>query len=388
MFLQDVYNGHGACFLDPHGDVAEDILTKIPADRLDDVIYWNPGDTKYPIGFNIMDVETEEHKNIIINSFIALLYKLYDPNRVGMMGPMLERTVRNVMLTAMSQEGSTLVETLRLIIDEDYAKEMIPDIEDPIVKSYWTEQMAKTTDFHKSEALGYYVSKFDRFVTDRTIRNIIGQSKSAIDFREVMDQQKLLIINLSKGILGVQNMSFLGMVIIPHILVAAMSRADMPEKERKDFYLYVDEFQNFATKDFISILSEARKYRLNLIMGNQYISQIREKVRNAVFGNVGSIGAFRVSVDDAEYLVNQFYPIFNKFDLTNNAIGNMYIKLLVDGKPSKPFTVGLDWEEVQNVPVYPSHSSRIINNSRNKYAEPREVVEQKIKERAQLENLI
>lgn len=384
MFLQDVYAGKGCCFIDPHGDVAEDIIFKIPEQRKNDVIYWNPGDTEYPMGLNIMDVEGDEAKNIIINSFIDLLYKLYDPNRVGMMGPMLERTVRNVMLTAMEEPGSTLIEALRLITNPEYAKTKIPNIKDPIVKTYWTEQMAQTTDFHRSESLGYYVSKFDRFVTDKTIRNIIGQSKSSFNFREIMDTQKILVVNLSKGLLGVENMMFLGMVLIPRILVAAISRTNIPEQERKDFYLYVDEFQNFMTTDFVSILSESRKYRLSLIMGNQYISQIQEDIRNAIFGNVGTLGAFRVGIDDAKFLASFYHPIVNEFDLSNNAIGNMYIKLLVDGHPTDTFTVGYDWNEIQMLKRNDIIATDIIERTRNTLAKTKNAVEQEIVQRANL----
>ncbi len=384
MFLQDVKNGEGACFMDPHGDVAEDLLTKIPKERVKDVVYWNPGDVEYPMGMNIMDVETIEQKNIIVNSFIALLYKLYDPNRTGMMGPMLERTVRNVMLTAMEEKGSTLIEALRLLTSPEFAKSKIDKIKDPVIKTYWTEEMARTTDFHKSETLGYYVSKFDRFVSDVTMRNIVGQSRSAFDFGEIMDSGKILIINLSKGVLGEENASFLGMLIIPKFLVAAMGRVRTPEDLRRDYYLYVDEFQNFATSDFVEILSEARKYRLNLTVANQYITQIREDIRDAVFGNVGSVGAFRVGVDDAKYLVHQFAPIFNEFDLINNGIGNMYLKLLVGGKPSEPFSVGLDWGEVKAVVSDPKMAEVVIGISRAKFSHPRQVVEREILSRGKL----
>ena len=384
MFLQDVYLGEGACYIDPHGDVAEDLIRKIPKGRVKDVIYWNPGDFEHPMGMNIMDVKTEEEKNIMVNSFIALLYKLYDPNRVGIMGPMLERTVRNVMLTAMSEEGSTLVEALRLLTNEEYAKSKLSLIKDPIIKTYWTEQMAQTTDFHKSEQLGYYISKFDRFVSDVTIRNIIGQSKSAFDLGEVMNTGKILIVNLSKGLIGEENMAFLGMLIIPKFMVAAMQRESIPEEKRRDFYLYVDEFQNFATSDFVNIMSEARKYRLNMIVANQYISQIREDIRDAVFGNVGSIGAFRVGVDDAHYLVRQFAPVFNEFDLINNGIGNIYLRLLIDGKPSEPFSASYDWAELKKVASDERIARLIVEISRMKYARPKKLVEREVIRRARL----
>lgn len=382
MILQDIKNGEGVAFVDPHGDVVEDILTKIPKERMADVIYWNPGDTEYPMGMNIMDVETIEQKNIIINSFIALLYKLYDPNKTGIMGPMLERTVRNVMLTAMEEKGSTLIEALRLLTSPEYAKSKVDGIKDPLVKTYWTEQMARTSDFHKSETLGYYISKFDKFVTDITLRNIIGQSKSAFNFRQIMDEGKILLVNLAKGKLGEENTSFLGTLMVPKFMIAAMSRSEIPEDQRKDFYLYIDEFQSFSTPDFVGILSEARKYRLNLIVANQYISQIRSDVKDAIFGNVGSMGAFRVGVDDANYLIHHFGPIFNEFDLINNGIGNMYLKLLIGGKPSEPFSVSLDWQEVKNVPSDVLVSQEIVKQSREKYARKRLEIEKEIVDRA------
>lgn len=386
MILEDIKRGAGLAFIDPHGDVAEDIIRKIPEDRLSDVVYWNPGDTEYPIGLNIMDVKTTEQKNIIINAFIALLYKLYDPARTGIMGPMLERTVRNIMLTAMEEEGSTLIEAMRLLTSPEFAKSKISAIKDSILKTYWTEEMARTTDFHKSETLGYYVSKFDRFVSDTTLRNIIGQSKSAIDFGEIMNEGKILIINLSKGNLGEENSSFLGTMLIPKFMMAAMQRSSILESQRKDFYLYVDEFQNFSTPDFAEMLSEARKYRLNLIVANQYISQIREDIRNAVFGNVGTIGAFRVGVDDSKYLVNQFKPIFNEFDLINNGVGNMYLKLQVNGKPTDAFSVGLEWSEIKSIVRDEESAQVIIESARSKYAKPRLEVEKTIIERAGLIN--
>ena len=384
MFLQDVYAGHGACYIDPHGDAAEDLLQKIPLNRVKDVIYWNPGDFEFPLGLNLMDAKTEEQKNIIINSFIALLYKLYDPNKQGLMGPMLERTVRNTMLTAMSEEGNTLVEVLRLLTNDDFARSKLNKIKDPLIKTYWTDQMAKTTEFHKSETLGYYISKFDRFVSDSVIRNIVGQSKSAFDFVDLMNNKKILIVNLAKGLIGEENMSFLGMLLIPKFLSAAMERENIPEDQREDFYLYVDEFQNFATADFVNILSEARKFRLNLVVANQYISQIQEDIRDAVFGNVGSLGALRVGVDDAHYLIRHFQPIFTEADLINNGIGNVYLKVLVDGKPSEPFSVALDWQETQRVPKNPKVAEVIQEIARVKYARPKNLVEADVIRRSNL----
>jgi hypothetical protein len=276
------------------------------------------------------------------------------------------------------------VEVLRLLTNDDFARSKINKIKDPLIKTYWTDQMAKTTEFHKSETLGYYISKFDRFVSDSVIRNIVGQSKSAFDFVDLMNGKKILIVNLAKGLIGEENMSFLGMLLIPKFLSAAMERENIPEDQREDFYLYVDEFQNFATADFVNILSEARKFRLNLVVANQYISQIQEDIRDAVFGNVGSLGALRVGVDDAHYLIRHFQPIFTEADLINNGIGNVYLKVLVDGKPSEPFSVALDWLETQRVPKNPKVAQVIQDIARVKYARPKNLVEADVIRRSNL----
>lgn len=382
LIYQDIVAGKGLAFIDPHGDAVKEVLSMVPEERVDDVIYFNPGDFEYPPALNILETKTEEGKHLVINSFIALLYKLYDPNRTGIMGPRLERALRNVMLTAMTEEGNTLIEVLRLLIDPDYANSKLPLIKDPLVKMYWTEELAKTSDFHKSEVLGYFVSKFDRFVTEKVMRNIIGQSKSSFNFREVMDQQKILLVDLSKGKIGEENSNFLGLILIPRILAAAMSRTDIPEEERKDFYLYVDEFQNFTTPDFIQILSEARKYRLSLNVANQFISQLPEDIKNAVFGNVGTSIYFRVGPDDAEYLEHQVEPFFTKSDLMSNPIGTYYMRLLISGQPSTPFSVKTAWEEIQAIPRSEERARRIIAQSREKYGRPAAEVEKAITTRA------
>jgi hypothetical protein len=381
LIYQDIAAGKGLAFIDPHGDAIEDILTMIPEERAKDVVYFNPGDTERPPGLNILETHTEEGKHLIINSFIALLYKLYDPNRTGIMGPRLERALRNAMLTAMSEKENTLVEVQQLLINPDFANSKLPLIKDPLVKQYWTKELAQTSDFHKSEVLGYFVSKFDRFVTEKLMRNIIGQSESSFNFREVMDQGKIFLVNLSKGRVGEENSNFLGLLIIPRILAAAMSRADMPEGQRKDFYLYVDEFQNFATPDFVQILSEARKYRLNLIVANQFIGQLTDEIKDAVFGNVGTTLCFRVGADDAEYLEHQLEPFFNKADLMSNPVGTCYTRLLLSGQPSAPFSMKTAWEEIQNLPRSQERAKRIINATREKYGRPVKEVEREINKR-------
>ncbi len=345
MILQDISNGEGVIFIDPHGDSAENIIYRIPPERAEDVIYFDPGDTERPIGFNILDNETELEQHQIASAFYALLEKLFDPNKTGITGPQLERVVRNALLTAMARPGSTLIEVLKLILlDQAYLNEMLKYLKDDVVRSYWTEQIAKTSDYHKSETLGYFTSKFDRFVTNKTMRNILGQSKSAFNFSDIMNNRKILIMNLSKGKLGEQDSQFLGLILIPKILSAAYTRAKLPIEERKDCYLYVDEFQNFATDDFMKIMSEARKYRLNLTVANQYMSQMTDQIRQAVFGNVGSLVSFKVGAADAEILEKEFSPTFKQQDLLNLENRNCYVKMIAKGETIPAFSLDTTWK--------------------------------------------
>jgi len=251
------------------------------------------------------------------------------------------------------------------------------------VRRYWTDQIAQTADFHKSETLDYIVSKFGRFVTNKMMRNIIGQSKSAFDFRKVMDEGKILVINLAKGSIGEENSSFLGLLLIPKILMAAMSRQNVPEEQRRDFYLYVDEFQNFATQDFAQILSEARKFHLNLTVANQFISQMEDEVKNAVFGNVGTICTFRVGISDANFLIRQYQPTFSEHDLLNLEMANAYMKTIINGTPVDPFSVKIAAEE-RKVPGNPKVAEMVKKLSSLKYGQPRIVVEAEIARRARL----
>lgn len=384
MALQDIINGKGVAFLDPHGEEAEFILERIPPERAEDVIYFNPADIDRPLGFNMMEYFDENDKHRVVNSFIGLLYKMFDPHQQGIVGPRLERAVRNAMLTAMAEQGNTLIEVVRLITDPKFVQQKLPLVQDDMVRRYWTDEIAQTSDFHKSEVLGYIVSKFDRFITNKLMRNIVGQSKSSFNLRHIMDEGKILIVNLSKGQVGEENAQFLGLLLIPKILSAAMSRADIPQDERKDFYLYVDEFQNFATEEFAQILSEARKYRLNLIVGNQYIAQIDPKIRDAVFGNVGSIVSFKVGVQDADYLQNEFYPVFTQNDLINLENINAYAKVLVKGEAPAPFSMAT-WYDLKN--KYPPNlevSKMITELSRLRYGRDKDIVEAEIRKRAQL----
>jgi hypothetical protein len=385
MMLQDIYAGKGICFIDPHGDAAEELLNMIPPQRAEDVIYFDPGDLSRPFGLNMLESYSEEQRHFVVANIIGLMYKLFDPNKTGIIGPRFEHGVRNAMLTAMSKPGATFVEVMRLMTDADFVKELLPMVQDPVVRRYWTDQIAQTSDFHKSEVLDYTVSKFGRFVTNKMMRNIIGQSKSSFDLRQVMDEGKILIMNLSKGKIGEENSNFLGLILVPKLLIAAMSRSNIPMEQRRDFYLYVDEFQNFATETFGDILSEARKYRLNLIVANQFIGQIGEELKNAVFGNVGTLVAFRVGVTDANYLQHEFAPTFSENDLVNVDIFNAYIKTIVNGEPMVPFSLNTkpDFEKWKTI-TNPQVGQAIRELSRLKYGRDAATVEADLNIRAKL----
>jgi len=384
MILQDIRNGEGVCFIDPH-DTIDMLLPLIPPERAEDVILFDPSDTQRPMGLNMLEAYTEEQKHLIVTSIIGLMYKLFDPHQTGIIGPRFEHAVRNAMLTVMSEEGNTFVEVVRALTDSSFVQELLPKVQDPIVRRYWTDQIAQTSDFHKSEVLDYITSKFGRFVTNKLMRNIIGQSKSSFDLRKIMDEGKILLISLAKGKIGEENSNFLGLILVPKILAAAMSRQDIPLEQRRDFFLYVDEFQNFATPDFAQILSEARKYRLNLTVANQFIGQMDEDIKNAVFGNVGTIVAFRVGVQDANYLQHEFQPVFSEADLINIERFHAYVKTLVNGEPVQPFSMDLTRDlSLEKQQANPRVAELIRELSRLKYGRPVEVVEQEIARRSRL----
>ncbi len=385
MAMQDIKNGEGVAIIDPHGDLIEDLLQMIPPERSEDVILFDPSDTSRPMGLNMLDASTEEEKHYIVSSIIGLMYKLFDPNKTGIIGPRFEHAVRNAMLTVMYKKGATFIEVVRVLTDAKFVQELLPLVQDPIVRRYWTDQIAQTSDFHKSEVLDYIVSKFGRFVTNKMIRNIIGQSDSAFDFRDIMDNQKILLVNLSKGKIGEENSNFLGLIIVPRILVAAMSRQNMPMDQRKDFFLYVDEFQNFATPDFAQILSEARKYRLNLVVANQFIGQMEEEVKNAIFGNVGTLVSFRVGVTDANYLQHEFQPTFTEADLINIDRFHAYMRTVVNGEPILPFSIDTTKDMTREKAMMNPRVAELIKElSRLKYGKDSQMIEQIIGERAQL----
>ncbi len=387
MILQDIRAGRGVCFIDPH-DTFEQILESIPPERVEDVIYFDPSNMDRPMGWNIMEAHTDMERHMTVTGFIGLLYKLFDPHQTGIVGPRLEHSVRNAMLTVMEAEPrGTLIEVMRVVQDPGgpYLQELLPRVQDQLVKRFWTEQIAATSEFHKSETLDYIVSKFGRFVTNKMIRNIIGQSQSSFNFRRAMDEGKILIINLAKGLIGEENSSFLGNLLVPKILAAATSRQDMPAEQRRDFYLYVDEFQNFATPDFATILSEARKFALNLTVANQFIAQVEEDVKNAIFGNVGTKMAFRVGVADAQFLAHEFAPTFGEPDLLKIEAFNCYVKTLVNNEPTPAFSLEIDhdFKEINKV-RNPKVAAMIKELSALKYGRDVREVEAEIASRSHL----
>ena len=385
LAVQDIKNGEGVCVIDPHGDFVEYVLQHIPKERVDDVICFSPADIDRPIGLNMLEAKTEEQKDFVTQEMISIFYKLVtDPS---MIGPMFEHNMRNVMLTLMADmvNPGTIAEIPRMFTDDAFVAKWKKKLKDPVDMAFWDKEMAKTSDFHKSEMLGYLISKVGRFTENAMVRNIIGQSHSGFNFREVMDKKKILLVNLSKGLVGEINANLLGMIVVSKLQMAALERAALPEEQRHDFYLYIDEFQNFITDSIATILSEARKYRLELIIAHQYMKQLEDNkgkttVRDAVLGNAGTIVAFRMGVEDADVLAKEFAPVFGAYDLVNIEQYTAYTKLLIDNTACKPFNM-------MTYPPLPGNkelAAAIKELSRLKYGRPREIVDAEIMERAQL----
>ena len=372
MIIDDIRAGRGVAVVDPHGDLAEKIMQYIPADRVKDVVYFNPADMEYPIAFNVVEQVEHHLQHLVASGLIGVFQKLWADS----WGPRLEYILRNAILAILDFPGSTLLGVVRMLSDKSYRKRVVANIKDPVVKAFWEKEFASYADKFASEAVSPIQNKVGQFLSSSLMRNIVGQVKSSIDLRDIMDSGKILIMNLSKGRIGEDNSALLGAMMITKIQLAAMSRVDIPEKERRDFYLYIDEFQNFSTDSFANILSEARKYRLDLILAHQYIEQLTEKVKPAVFGNVGTMISFRVGAADAEELAKEFLPTFTEEDLVNLPKYEMYLKLMIDGITSAPFSArGLppltDEERT-------GQEENTIRFSREKYATPRSVVEERI----------
>ncbi len=383
LALQDIMRGEGVCVLDPHGDMIEWLLGHIPKSRIDDVVLFDPSDLDRPVGLNMLEVNQESQQDMATSEMISIFYKLFPPE---MIGPMFEHHMRNVMLTLMADPGNqgTIAEIPRMFSDNDFQKAWVAKVKNPVVRSYWENEVAKTSDFHKSEMLGYLISKVGRFVEDTMMRNIIGQQKSGFNFREIMDKKKILLVNLAKGKTGEVNSSLLGMIIVSKLQMAALARADMPEEERSDFYLYIDEFQNFITDSISTILSEARKYRLNLIVGHQYMGQLvkdgKTDIRDAILGNVGSTFVSRIGPEDAETLEKLYSPTFAGYDLINSDKYTWYAKLIVDNTQVKPFTL----KTFPPPKTDPKLAAAIKQLARLKYGRDRAIVEAEILERSSI----
>jgi len=380
MIYQDIVEGRGVCFIDPHGDAAARILHFVPKERIDDVIYFNPGDLEFPIGVNMLEYDPNfvEQKTFIVNELLEIIDKIYNLRETG--GPIFEQFFRNALYLLMDDPEfkPTLLEVPRVFADDDFRLDLIDRCQNPVVKQFWTKEAPRVGgELSFDNIITYITSKLNPFVANDFIRPIIAQQESSINFRKIMDEGKIFIVNLSKGRLGEINSYLLGMIIVGKILMAAFSRMDIPEEQRKDFYLYIDEFQNVTTNTISQILSEARKYRLSLIIAHQYIAQLSENIRDAVFGNVGTIVSFRVGIPDAEFLEKQFAPQFSKTDLISIENFNAYLRLMIDGYVSDPF----------NIKILPPQKGSselvdlILKISRLKYGKPRKLIEEEIRER-------
>lgn len=381
IIRQDIWNGDGVGVIDPHGDLIEDILTYVPKERVKDVIVFNPADQIRPMGLNILEGKTPAEMDMASSQATEIFIKLFGDE---IFGPRIQHYFRNACLTLMedAEEGATLIDVPRMFVDEQFMKHKVAKVKNPVVRSFWEHEYAHTGERERQEMIPYFSSKFGPFITNSIMRNTIGQPKSAFNFRQCMDQQKILLINLSKGKIGDLNTQLLGLVCVARLQMAAMSRVDTAEKDRKDFFLYVDEFQNFATDSFCSILSEARKYRLALIMAHQYIKQLEKKsdtsIRDAVFGNVGTLMSFKVGADDAEYLAKEYAPVLSEQDVLGIANYKAYIRLNIKNTTSRVFSMETVWDE--------SRSNKKIAEiakeySRMKYGRKKEFVDQEIADR-------
>jgi len=371
MAIQDIQMGRGVGIVDPHGELAEEILKFIPRSRINDVIYFNPADIEYPIAFNVMEKVDFSWRHLVAAGLLGVFKKIWP----DVWSARMEYILNNTILALLEIPNTTLLGINRMLADKDYRKKIVERITDPAIKSFWINEFAKYPDRFREEAIAPIQNKVGQFISAPLIRNIVGQVKSKIDMRKVMDEGKILIMNLSKGKIGEDPARLLGALMITKLQLAAMSRIDTPEEERRDFFLYVDEFQNFATEAFATILSEARKYRLSLVLAHQYIAQMEEVVRDAVFGNVGTIICFRVGAADAEFLEKEFLPEFSLNDLVNLPKYHIYLRLMIDGIASRPFSaITLPPFKVPEK----HYEETIIRVSREKYGTSKEKIEEKI----------
>lgn len=370
MMLNDIYSGHGVGLVDPHGDFAEKIINFIPSHRVNDVVYINPSDLNYPIGFNILEVKNEEQKHLVAAGMMGTFKKIWP----DVWSARMEYILNNTLLALLEYPGSTLLGINRLLSDKKYRAKVIRKVKDPVIKAFWESEFASYTEKYAQEAVAPIQNKIGQFLSASVIRNMVAQVKSTVDIRSLMDEKKIVIMNLSKGRIGEDNSRLLGGMLITKIQLSAMERVDTPEKDRKDFFLYVDEFQNFATPSFANILSEARKYRLSLIMAHQYVAQLDEVVADAVFGNVGTIVTFRVGAADAEMMAKEFAPVFLEEDIVNLAKFRVIMKLMIDGVSSLPFSA----LTLPPIAQKTDSTEKVVRVSRERYSKRREDIEEKI----------
>lgn len=370
MLVSDIRQGDGLALIDPHGDLADNILSYVPEERMEDVIYFNPSDTKYPIAFNPLEETRSEQRYLVASGLISIFKKIWP----DYWGPRLEHILRYSLLTLLEYPGSTLLDLPRLLTDVTFREAVLKSVKDQHVRDFWLLQSGKSSGASKAEAVSPILNKTGQIIASPYIRYILGQSKSAFDLRSVMDKGLILIVNLSKGRIGEDTSSFLGAMIVSSIMHTAASRADIPESQRRPFHLYVDEVQNFLTLAFTDILSESRKYGLDLVLAHQYIAQLDEKVKSAIFGNVGTIISFRAGAEDAPFLAREFRPVFDIDDLIAMPNYHIYLKLMIDGATSKPFSA----KTLLPPRVKTSYRREIVEFSRFKYGRPRFEVEEEL----------
>lgn len=371
MVLSDIYAGHGVTYVDPHGDTARKLLDYIPSHRINDVVYFNPADLEHPTGFNILESVDDDKKHLVAAGLMGVFKKIWP----DVWSARMEYILLNTIMALLDYPGATLMGMNRLLSDKEFRKKVVSVIQDPVVKMFWVKEFASFTEKYATEAVAPVQNKIGQFLSAGIIRNIVSQTKSSIDFRDIMDNRKIFIVNLSKGAVGEENSRLLGAMIITRLQLAAMERVDIPnEEDRQDFYMYVDEFQNFATESFANILSEARKYRLNLIMAHQYIEQLDETVAAAIFGNVGTLISFRVGAADAEVIAKEFAPQFTEEDMVNLGKYDVYLKLMIDGASSQPFSAST----LPPIAQKTGSMEKVIRVSRERYGRPRSVIEEKV----------
>lgn len=370
MAASDIRRGHGMALIDPHGDLVEAVLASIPKCRIKDVIYFNPADLEYPIAFNPLEDVEPDKRHLVVSGLISVFKKIW----ADFWGPRMEHILRNAIFTLLEQPGSTLLDIPLILTDKTFRDRAIEKVSNRIVRNFWLQEFEKYSAWLRAEATAPILNKVGQFLATPLIRNIVGQPKSAFNLREAMDSGKILIVNLAKGRIGEDNCSLLGSLLVTKLQLAALSRADTPEEKRRPFHLFIDEIHSFLTLSFTDILSEARKYKLYLVMGHQYMGQLDERMREAILGNVGTVICFRVGMEDAEHLAKEFYPTFDEIDLVNIPNHHIYLKMMIDGHTSRAFSA----VTLPPARSMTSYKEEILALSRKSYGTPREEVEKRV----------